>query len=295
MDFLPQPTASNPALGHKQSKPSCRQTFLFLPLLFWQRLVLLCGFSHEWRVPRAVVRSQAGGGGWQRGLRRSRPLERGLQALGVAYMTHTCVSEPFSLCCVSSLPQEVAGTCGERCWQWLCNTKPQSWVLLPFLWHWQGRKFHGHFGAATQQGGWCRGCSVPGQVPALALSGVTCQRKSLKDRCGWQREDAPELQLHGASPVPGKDALHRICGAGEGVKSQVPNAAGCAVQSSEHPAPWCQFWTPWDVQGDASRQPCVPTAMAAVLGLLEKQRSKPQAFLAGAALAFCLQLISSWF
>lgn len=59
LDLFPQPTASNPALGHKQSKPSCRQTFLFLPLLFWQRLVLLCGFSHEWRVLCTVVRSQA--------------------------------------------------------------------------------------------------------------------------------------------------------------------------------------------------------------------------------------------
>lgn len=57
--LLPQPTASNPAPGCRQSKPSRRQTFLFLSFLFWQRLVLLCGFSHEQRVPRAVVRSQA--------------------------------------------------------------------------------------------------------------------------------------------------------------------------------------------------------------------------------------------
>lgn len=59
LDLLPQPTASNPALGHKQSKLCCRQTFFFLPLLFWQRLVLLCGFSQERRVPRVAVRSQA--------------------------------------------------------------------------------------------------------------------------------------------------------------------------------------------------------------------------------------------
>lgn len=145
--FLLASTASNPALGHKQSKPSCRQTFLFLPLLFWQRLVLLCGFSHEWRVPRAAVRSQAVcGSGWQRGLRRSRPWEQGLQALGAGYMTHTCISKPSSLCSLSSLPQEVVGTCGEQCLQWLCNIKPQRWVLLPLWWHWQGRKFHGHFG-----------------------------------------------------------------------------------------------------------------------------------------------------
>lgn len=39
----------------------------------------------------------------------------------------------------------------------------------------------------------------------------------------------------------------------------------------------------------------MPIAMAAVLGLLEKQQCKPQAFLASIVLAFCLQLISSWF
>lgn len=48
-----------PSLGLKRSKPSRRQTFLFLCLLFWQRLLLLCGFSHEWRVLHMVVRSQA--------------------------------------------------------------------------------------------------------------------------------------------------------------------------------------------------------------------------------------------
>lgn len=69
----------------------------------------------------------------------------------------------------------------------------------------------------------------------------------------------------------------------------------CCLCCTEHPAPWCQFWTLWDVEGDASRHPCVPTAMAAVLGLLEKQQCKPQAFLAGVVSAFCLQLISSWF
>lgn len=39
----------------------------------------------------------------------------------------------------------------------------------------------------------------------------------------------------------------------------------------------------------------MPMAMVAALGLLEKQQNKPQAFLASVALAFCLQLISSWF
>lgn len=48
-----------PSPEWKRSKPSRRQTFLFLSLLFWQRLVLLCGFSHEWRVPCMVVRNQA--------------------------------------------------------------------------------------------------------------------------------------------------------------------------------------------------------------------------------------------
>lgn len=32
------------------------------------------------------------------------------------------------------------------CLQWLCKIKPQRWVLLRLLWHWQGREFHGHFG-----------------------------------------------------------------------------------------------------------------------------------------------------
>lgn len=33
------------------------------------------------------------GRGWQPGLRRSRPLEQGLQALGLGYMTHICISK----------------------------------------------------------------------------------------------------------------------------------------------------------------------------------------------------------
>lgn len=56
-----------------------------------------------------------------------------------------------------------------------------------------------------------------GRVPALALTGVTCQRS------------------------------HWLC-------------------CTEHPAPWCQFRTLWDVQGDASRHPCVSMAMVAALG-----------------------------
>lgn len=208
-------------------------------------------------------------------------------------MTHTRISEPSSPCCVASLPQEVVGTRGEQCLQWLCSIKPQRWVLL---WHWQGRKFHGHFGClgsmVANREACTEGAVWPG--PCVALTGVTYQRQSLKAG-GKTDVGGRERMLPSYSPVPGKDALQRICRAGDAGRSQVPSPAGCAAQSTEHPAPWCQFRTLWDVQGDASRHPCVPTAMAAVLGLLEKQQSKPQAFLASIALAFCLQLISSWF
>lgn len=133
-----------------------------------------------------------------------------------------------------------------------------------------------------------------GHVPALVLTGATCQRKSLKAGGKADVGGREDMLPCYSCMVPALFLAKMPCTESVGLGRRV-RAKCCWLCCTEHPAPWCQFWTLWGVQGDASRHPCMPTAMAAVLGLLEEQQSKPQAFLASVALAFCLQLISSCF
>lgn len=87
--------------------------------------------------------------------------------------------------------------------------------------------------------------------------------------------------------VPALLLAEMLCTAshGAGVRSgsRVPSPTGCAAKSTVHPAPRCGYQTLWDVQGDASRHPHTHMAIAGRLGLLEKQQSKPQVFLASVA------------
>lgn len=127
-----------------------------------------------------------------------------------------------------------------------------------------------------------------GGVPALALVGVTCRRESLKagGRMDVGGGGERTLPSHGCV-VPALLLAEMLCaasrGAGERGGSRVPSPAGCAAKSAVHPAPRCRCQTLWDIQGDASRHPRTQTAIAGVLGLLEKQQSKPQVFLASVA------------